>query len=202
MSATPRDARIALWARLYRLLAERAEYRHPDAAERYDRTDRAAVPSLGRVDAELIARSGELDRLCGAAVRSLRERWNAELADVLAALDPERLAAVALALPEDRRRAPALARALRDVDMEAVAEVDSLADDIDALHRRIDRDVSNALGPEVAYDAERFAAGARRLAVGLPHELTLDDLMTLLEAHRLTAEVRRQARRARLGPES
>jgi hypothetical protein len=165
---TPRDARIVVRSRLYRLLADRREYMRRDLTGRAEAVSRLQAPHLSLVDAEAIEDMTEIDRLCGAAVRALRQRYSASVADLLEWLDPDRLAAVALALPEDRRRAilrqrPEWGRALQAVDTGALGEVETLIGDFDALDRQI-TETMRALG----LDPEEFADAANRALLGLP----------------------------------
>lgn len=177
-----REANVAMLARLYRLLADRPEYLRHDTAERYDRTDRAAAPNLGEVEAELVGRSEEIDRFCGYAVGVLRRggTGTAGLIDALGVLDPDRLAAVALALPDDRRATlvrsdPVWARAVADLDAGLLAQVEEVADGINALTHKLDSGYRTTAG-DVADDVRRVQEGIRRRAAGLPHDLTPEEI--------------------------
>lgn len=103
-----REFRIALLARRYRLLARRPELL---AAKRTDRLARAlpddAPGPLSLLDAMLVVGAGELDRMCGYAVRVLARKGvqTTELLDVLGALDPDHICAIYYALPDARRKA-------------------------------------------------------------------------------------------------
>lgn len=177
---------VALWARLYRLLADRDEYMREDRGERIDRTDRRSTPSLSEVDAELVANATTLDRHCGRAVRMLRREAPRGVLDLLGGLPEEQLAAIAHALPERRRkvlrRDPYWARAIAALDEGALHDADQLADDLDAFGRRMDDGLRRKYGSEYADEAARLREGERRLMAGLPHELSLDDLVALYEA--------------------
>ena len=196
----PREANIALWARLYRVLADRDEYMMArDLAERIDRTDPERATCLSEVDAELVAYSTEIDRVCGAAARLLRKGWSAGVVEILGWLDPDRLAAVALALPENRRRAVLgkdydWALAFGAIDMDRVREVEDIAERLNALARDMDHGIRSALGPEIAEDVARFGREQRRFYAGLPADLTVEDLLVMLrgvagaEAERVARE--------------
>jgi hypothetical protein len=163
-----RDARIGRLARLYRLLADRDEYMSRDLEQRLAATSARRVPHMSGVDAESIENVGEIDRVCGAAVRRLRKRADAGVVDVLGWVDPDRLAAVALALPEGRRRAVlgrdyAWTRAFGGINHDAIREVETLIADFDAVGERLD-DALRQLGG----DPEAFADDARRAMLGLP----------------------------------
>jgi hypothetical protein len=169
-SATPRDARIVLRSRLYRLLAERKEYTVRDLEDRLAATAPRREPSLSPLDAGSIEDATEIDRLCGAAVRILSRGWSAGVVELLGCLDQERLAAVALALPERRPRAVVgrdlnWFRAFATVDEEAVREVETLIRDFDAITRKQD-DTLRTLG----VDPEQFTEDGRRALLGLPVE--------------------------------
>ena len=180
----PREANITLWARLFRLLADRDEYMMArDRAERIDRTDPQTATCLSAVDAELVAHSTEIDRVCGAAVRLLCKGWSAGVVDILGWLDPDRLAAVALALPEKRRRAVlgkdyAWAQAFGAIDMDRVREVEDITEQLNALARDLDHGILSVLGPEIADDVARFDRELRRFYAGLPVDLTVEDLLS------------------------
>ena len=182
----PPEASVALWARLYRLLADRPEFMHEDLGERIDRTAPDVATCVSEVDAELVAHASELDRLCGYAVRLLRRggAGSSALLDLLGVLRPERVAAIAYALPEERRRAlagrdPNWARAVASVDEDVMKEVNAIADDIDALGRKMDDGFRRLLGPEVAHDIERVFQEQRKLVAGLPHDLSPEEVVAL-----------------------
>ena len=161
-----RDARIVVWARLYGLLADRDEYMTRDRDSRMEATSPRVAVTLSAVDAEAIQDAEEVDRMCGAAVRSLRDRYSAALTGVLGWLDQDRLAAVALALPEARRDQiiladPVWGRAYRTIDHDALREVEVLLEDFDATDRALD-DGLRRLG----IDVEGFTEDARRVLVG------------------------------------
>jgi hypothetical protein len=134
-----RAGRIALWARLYRVLSERPEYLIADPCERRERLLNAPIP-MSEVDRTLILRAGELDRLCGHAVCAMRKRASVDVLHVLGLLDPDRIVAMHYALPENRRKST-----LRDVawayhvahapaDLPAaLAEVEALVTDTQAI---------------------------------------------------------------------
>lgn len=175
---------VALGARLYRALADREEYRHEDRGERIDRTEQAITRGLSELDAELIGRATELDRMCGYAVRVLRKRAQADLLDLLGALPPDNLAAVAFALPEKRRRAiegrdPYWMRAVAAVDPDALGQANEVADRFDAMCQRMDDGFRATLGQDFIDELARLREGERRIMAGLPHDLSLDELIKL-----------------------
>jgi hypothetical protein len=136
---TRRDAWIAVRARLFRLLADRPEYRSRDLGERLAATSRRRAPQLSPVDVEAIENADDLDRLCGAAVSILRRGGptQAGIVDLFGWLEDDRLAAVALALPEDRRASigredPYWSRVVASIDADAIAEVNAQIADFDA----------------------------------------------------------------------
>jgi hypothetical protein len=136
---TRRDAWIAVHARLFRLLADHPEYRARDLGERLDATSRQRAPGLSLVDVEAIENADDLDRLCGAAVGILRRGGPAEagIVDLLGWLDDDRLAAVALALPEDRRAVivgedPYWSRVVSLIDAGAMLEIEAQIAGFDA----------------------------------------------------------------------
>jgi hypothetical protein len=104
---SPAAKRIVIRARLYRLLARRVEFAGGD---RISRACRALSPEptgpLHVLDAVSVIGAGELDQLCGYAVRLLSRKGKrtSELADLLGMLGPERVAAIWWALPADRRQ--------------------------------------------------------------------------------------------------
>jgi hypothetical protein len=167
---TKRDARIVVWSRLYRLLADRDEYMHPDLEARVQATAPRRAPSLSGIDAQAIEDMTEIDRLCGGAVRKLRKTASEPVIDLLGWLNADRLAAVALALPEARRRRvlrdPVWARALASITEEAIQEVETLIADAEASERKV-----NELVRVVGIDPEALTEGARRYLLGLPHDL-------------------------------
>ena len=179
---------VALWARLYRLLADREEYLQLRGERRFDRTSPSEAPSLSVVDAELVANATEIDRLCGAAVRLLRMGMSAGVVEILGWLEPERLAAVALALPEKRREAVLRKGydwvvAVHEVDEDAIREVNEYVDDLDDFDRDLDTAIRRNLGEDKRREIERRELGVRKLFAGLPHGLSFEDLVTLTEAY-------------------
>jgi hypothetical protein len=135
---TRRDAWIAVHARLFRLLADRPEYRARDLGERLAATSRRRT-GLSLVDVEAIENADDFDRLCGAAVGILRRGGPVQvgIVDLLGWLDDDRLAAVALALPEDRRSVivgedPYWSRVVSLIDAEAMREIEAQIAGFDA----------------------------------------------------------------------
>lgn len=103
-----REGELAVRARLYRLLADRPEYMRVglDIRERIEKTSPPIrATRLPLVEALAVEDVTEVDRVCAAAVRRLRKGASADVLDLLGYLEPDRLAAVVLALPENRRRA-------------------------------------------------------------------------------------------------
>lgn len=181
---------IATAARLYRLLADRPEFIREDRGERIDLTCPDALPMpLSVFDAVLVERAGELDRLCGYAVRMLRRGRSAAVLDLLGTLDADRLLAIYYALPADRRRRVLddgvwsyyVGREPDDMD-DALAEVAELAEDA--------TDAEPLPGGMV-----RFRREARRYRAGLAHDLTPDEVALCDEAREdsraLGADLRR-----------
>jgi hypothetical protein len=98
--------RVVQQARLFRLLARRLELSQPDRADRVARALPTDAPGpLPLLDAAAVASAGELDQLCGHAVRMLAKGGQvAGVLDLLGNLSPERVAAIWWALPPHRRR--------------------------------------------------------------------------------------------------
>jgi hypothetical protein len=165
-----RDARIVKRSRLYRLLADRPEYLTGDRERRFTALDGKVAVFVSPIDAESVEDATDLDRLCGAAVARLRRRNDAGVVDLLGWLGEDRLAAVALALSDDRRDAvvgsdPVWARAWVTVDMDAVHEVETLIGDLDAAWKAYDDHLRLLVGsPEDVTDL------ARRLVAERPSE--------------------------------
>jgi len=171
----PPEVNVVLWARLYRVLADRPEYLRHDLAERVDRTAATASPFLSPVDGDLIALASELDLLCGYAVQRLREKASAPVLDLLGVLTPHRLAAVALALPEDRRAAvlrrdPYWARAVAALDPDALAVAREAIEDMGATVMESRKAIRDDLGDEFADVWDSVDQDLRRQGVGLPPE--------------------------------
>jgi hypothetical protein len=187
------ELRVALRARLYGTLSERREYLREDTGERVERTAMGWSPSLSLLDAALISSAGELDRFCGYAVGLLRDgpsrRTNTGLVDALGLLDAERIAAMAYALPEDRRRTLrrndlTWARAVRAVEpgmAEAIAELEQLVASTDRI-QDAGRRMFAALGPGAEAAWERFDQQARRYRAGLPHDLSAEEVELVEQA--------------------
>jgi hypothetical protein len=105
-----RALNIALYARRFRLLAERGEYMREDSDDRYAAvTERRSCGPLNPLDAAQIAVSDDVDRTCGYAVRVLSgaqgtPRGMRVLLDVLGMLDRDRVCGMYYALPPEKRR--------------------------------------------------------------------------------------------------
>lgn len=167
--------RIALHARMYRLLADRPEYGRRDRAERVAVVVDSQV-RLGLYDEALIASADEPALLCGYAVRSLGTTRRAiALLDVLGTLHPERLVAMYHAVPANRRRrllsdpvwAHHIARAPHEEIADHAERIGRLAD----TSARCDTAHANALAhsPE-ARQAHTFARAFRREVLSLAGE--------------------------------
>jgi hypothetical protein len=93
---------------------------------------------LALYDVSLVVGASELDRLCAAAVSIIAEGGKVlgPLLDTLSVLEPDRIVAMWLALPEERRhvvlRNYVWARYVREADEQEIAEA---AADIDDLNR-------------------------------------------------------------------
>jgi hypothetical protein len=101
-----RGYKIALLARAYRILARRPELWTDDCPERVRHALTDDGPGrLSALDAVLVFQTGKLDVLCAYAVAMLHRPGarNAEVLDLLGMLDPDRIAAIYYALPEERR---------------------------------------------------------------------------------------------------
>ena len=202
MSATP-EANVVLWARLYRVLADHDEYMRDDPGERIDRTAANVSPCLSEVDAALIANASELDFVCAYAVRLLRKSASAAVLDLLGIMRADRLAAIAYALPEDRRKAivrrdPYWARAVAAFDGEAMAEVDELANALDAIAKDMDDAILRCLPPEIAADVIAFGQELRKLDAGIANKLTLGDLLRVADSQEELAALIEEKRREHL----
>lgn len=128
-----RAYQIAFLARRYRLLSERTEFLTANRAELIERILASPV-TIGEFDRTVLLHTTELDRLCAHAVRSFARRAPAAVLDVLSVLAPDRLAAMYLALPENRRevvrRDPAWAYHVERMPpgtAEAIAEFEQIA---------------------------------------------------------------------------
>jgi len=190
-----RAFRIAFKARLYRLLSQRPEYLSTDRAEVIERLLDAPVP-LGDLDRTLLLHAGELDRLCGYAVRTLAQRAHTPALHVLAVLDPDRLAAMYYALPEDRREwvrrdeawAYHVDRVPEDAE-QAVAEVAEWAQD--SQRTLADRARLTGVAPRQARGtALRHERLALRRDAGLPVLLSEDEREVIAQADEDTARLR------------
>lgn len=141
-----REGQLAVRARLYRLLADRPELMRVglDLGERIERTSPPIRETrLPLVEALAVEDVTEVDRLCGAAVRRLRRRVDEGTIDLLSYLEPDRLAAVVLALPKNRRRAVLnkcyeAAYAESRIDEEQVREIEVAIEGFEATQREID----------------------------------------------------------------
>jgi hypothetical protein len=131
----------ALFARWFGLLADRVELLRPDPAERVEVLLRdGGLDGAHPFDARFIADAGELDLMCGYAVRVMRAGGQlGPLLDVLGMLSAARVVGMYYALPDDRRvhvrRADPVwlmrLTSLEDDMAEALATVRALADAID-----------------------------------------------------------------------
>jgi hypothetical protein len=117
----------ALYARVYRLLADRPEFLTADRQARLDAAWTSDAPGcLCLVDRVLIGRLADVDLMCGYAVAKLRTGASSTLLDVLGCLDAERVVGMYLALPARRRlavmRDPVWAYRVRHADLPAIRE--------------------------------------------------------------------------------
>lgn len=186
-ACSPRGQRIAWMAFRFGLLS-RAELRHPDKAERVERT-----LGYGDLAAFRVINADELDRLCGYAVAVL-QRPSAPpgpVLDLLGVLDPDRLLGILYALPTERREAVArrdrawdyhAARAPDDIDA-ALAAIGELEDVTRVgwelalqLENQVKLDGQEALSPE------HMRREGRRYMAGLPADLT-DDERAMIKRH-------------------
>jgi hypothetical protein len=131
---------VAHYARRFELLARRPELLNKNREDRVAHSfgDSAGPGPLHLLDIANVVGAGELDFLCAYAVTILRKPGGASAAllDVLGILDPVRVAAIAFALPEERRRRlrrdPYWNRAISEVECampEAIAALDELIDE-------------------------------------------------------------------------
>lgn len=168
-----REVNIALWARLYRLLADSGEYmrvaRLDDIAERVADTRYNQAPCLNAVDADLVVHATPVDRLCGKAVRVLTKGACAGLVESLAELERDRRAAIALALPPKRRKAVFGPRVevLFDLDEELLRVTEEMVAAIAHAAK-----VPWSVPSKSSYELADFNEALRRRDTGLPVEFT------------------------------
>ena len=173
-----REYRIALLARRFALLADRVEFARPDPAERVEATLRARRPiPLSLLDQAQIVGAGELDRLCGAAVRRLRSTGAGApaLLDVLGHLDADRLCGVYYATPEGRRgrlrQDGAWAYHVAQVEAtmaDALTEIEAIAREGEGFAKRRSELVAEMSGTDAAtwerFEREQLRCHAERAA--------------------------------------
>jgi hypothetical protein len=151
---TPAARRIVTQARLYGMLARRVEFANHDTISRANRA-LASEPTgpLHLIDAVAVIRAGELDQLCGYAVRLLSSKGKrtTEVADVLGMLDPERIAAIWWALPKNRR--PALQR-----DPACGYHIHKYRRDLPAAQRELEDLIEDTPTTDHGYELTAFAA--------------------------------------------
>ncbi len=94
--------RIAELARRLTLLSEFPQYLTCNRAELIAHVLDAPAP-LGELDCALLLSTQEIDRVCSHAVQRLGEQSSKPLLDVLGMMDAERVVAMYLTLPADRR---------------------------------------------------------------------------------------------------
>lgn len=172
-----RAFRIAVLARRYWLLSERPQYLTSNRAELIECMLDAQV-AVGDFDRSLILHASEVDRLCAHAVRHLAHRAPAAVLDMLGVLDPDRVVGMYYALTPKRqaavRRDPAWGYHLEHAPPEtgeAVAEVERLAEDVQATTARLARRA--ALAPrEARKQTERWDRAMLRLHADLQVLLT------------------------------
>jgi len=187
-----RAYQIAFLARRYRLLSERPEYLTGNRAELIERMSAAQV-ALGDFDRMLILQAGEVDRLCGHAVRSLGRSAPSAVLDVLGALHPDRLVAMYYALPVSRRatvrRDPAWAYQIEHAPPDtgdAVAEVAGWAEAAQQFTARLAAHTAQA-PREARNDTERWDRAMLRQQAGLPILLTDPERQIIAQADEDTA---------------
>lgn len=166
---------VALYVRLFRLLADRPEFLTRDVGARIDAAWTDDKPgSLVLLDRVLVAHMSELDSLCGYAVAKLRAAAAAPVLDVLGILEPERIVAMYCSLPPRRRgtvvRDAVWAYHVNHADLDAIAAAGTEWDEMP------DVQVPTDLAPDAQRDYHRFVREATRLRVDLPHDLTDDEL--------------------------
>ncbi len=167
-----RALNIALLARLYRLLADRPEFLCRERVDRIDRTGADALPlPMTVLDTTSVERAGELDRMCGYAVRVLRAGASKSLLDVLGMLEPDRIVAMYYALPAERRRS-----VLRDGAW--VYQVAHAPEGIEDAEREVAELADEPIVPpgEIAGEVERWQREQRRRRAGLDHDLTRQEV--------------------------
>lgn len=166
-----REGRIAVRTRLYRRLAAEQEYMDVGAKEDVgDRID-AISPDLALIDGLAIEDAEEIDLVSAMIVRLLSRRRKAPagVRAVLSVLDPDRTAAIVLALPEDCREAVFGERAERmfEIDEERLRAIEAELRDSEVARQR----VNAALGA-LGIDGEAYEREARKHLQGLPADLT------------------------------
>lgn len=171
------EVNIALWARLYRLLADRDEYlvlAGRSIQERVERTRYDQATCLSAVDAGLVVNATEADRICAAAVRVLRKGTSPGVVELLTALSQDRRAAVALALPEHRRTAVFGPRAelVFELDEELLRTAEEVAERLDAATKV----PWSILSGDDATELAEFDHQLRRRDAELPAEFTDEQL--------------------------
>lgn len=100
-----RALRIALLARRFSILARRPDLLYADRAGKLERFYDSMEPRTPLLK-QLVLESDETDRLCALAVVMLNRKGmrRGELCELLSALDPDRIVAIAYALPWSARR--------------------------------------------------------------------------------------------------
>jgi hypothetical protein len=167
---------VATMARRFGLLAERPALLYPEAGQRAERVlaDETKTP----LDVMLIGGADETDRVCAAAVATLKQdapQAKPVLA-LLSVLPADYLLAVYFALPEERRRQcesdPVWAYHLRRIP-DGVAEAQA---GLKALAESSLVDVpEQVLEAEEAAAFRHFTDGLLRRALGMPHDLSEDE---------------------------
>lgn len=161
-TTAPDPLAIAMHARLFRLLANRPELRHPDAVHRAESACDDQPPGhLCLLDRVLVVRADELDQLCGYAVALLARAAPAPVLDLLGVLTPERMLGIYFALPAERRdcvrRDGPWAYHVARADAQAVAKAQAWWDELPTLHPSTD------LSPQAQDGMRRFI---RRMHLG------------------------------------
>lgn len=153
-----RATQVALWARMYRLLADHPEYMLTDRDEVARRLLMAPV-TMSDLDRTLIVAAGdEVDRVCAHAVRKLSVRVDHGTLDTLSLLDGDRLVAMYYALPRKRRAA------VRN-DVAWAYAIDHAPEDLDNVLDVIGGLAADALGLQTDEDAAGPERPERRHAL-------------------------------------
>lgn len=182
MTISREAQQIALWERLFRLLARRPDLLYPDREQRVSNTlDDPVYVDLSTFDVVLLGLVDDLDRLCAAAVAQINSKsTNRAVLDLLATLPGDRLVAMYLAVEKARRSRllsdPVWSYRVGHTDLEAVKEASAFWDDFATVSGSLAQDMAKFAGhPEEERKWLHFRRGHHRLLAGLPHDLTDDE---------------------------